>query len=1730
MYSENKNRKTLLFIIFLSFTFIFISSETIPLGNDKCHMTVISERLIFIYESNNKIWDYTNNIESTHDADIIRDKEIIKMNGNNFAIFGFNINNQFLYQIYKIEGNTISSTPTIFNLGFSTMNIVQYNLRYLTKYNSFILSINNNVEDDSENFRFYQVEGSSLLDFNQPTFKEHTSIYRRDNVQCDSPDGNNIFCVFNWKSSDYILYYGYGTRRNLHEGKICSNCRAGNVVSVFDGTTQKYMVCYINTNKHLICKYYYVQDDNLFTESEHEMWRGTDATIIDKPLILKNYDYSIFIEIEASYAGGGGTSGILIMTSFDFNIKITSNIERGSIYVHDFINDKNNYYALYQESTSYYVKIQKFAQCIDNEYIYFSQNDRIYTDFLTNHVDESIIFSLDRNTRLYNRDEIVNNYIIEFHALKSSDNFNFRKVELSSAINNYYCYAKIISATEYGYFSLVCRLTLKVCHETCQTCNVDLVSSSVDHNCQKCNDNYYPLISQKDNPIGFNCYSQNERIPFYYFNSATELYEYCDETCKICTSKSSCLICKDGYYFKVDKNDETRILYNEQCFNLANAPESYYLDYTANIYNFERELIPTIFKPCFPNCHSCSGRGTQSAMSCTECEGSLTNYNFNRQQCFIDTSVCTNNHWYWKYENSNITCVANCPYPLSLITTGPNKGQCVKDCQNYINPYSNETDENTLYLSLNCTRQVYCIPYSSCSRINFEISSDGQTCTGECSYFDIFLYNDPYEYFEGLPPITDKEISNVEEKKELIDKRIKITKLFVDDKSKIKFDKTENYYRTLIANYYKVLENELLQYEKANLLYLTTSTKYDNYTVTIYPLDIENFVYEQVFEIQNYGFVNFTKFFPTFLEYEIVEKKTLLIGIIQYNERNTSINDLNYFVFSFNELNDGNINRMGKLINLTENITLLEKSDIIEVSYPLYNYYKYNSSINKRNTETLVDNIKHIYELDPNIQLNNLSDPFYSDICFKFKTDVGTDMTLNDRREEYYINVSLCESNCISHKIITQDTNPRSICNCTVKNDTEFNNPNSQKDELIPYFVPNSKSFSCITESFNSSVTKNPFLWIFILILLFQTGITILGIRNSKKVLTKLFNAPINNVNNDKIRISEESQDSDEIQNNKINLNFTNNEKNDENNLTVPIKVTNPPKKSEEKKKGAPKPEINSKEKDLISGNSSIEFNAKNLNEFTDVSYDEIQIRNIINNKPVNNDKETKGMLMENNYLIDPLAMERELIIKKVYRSFSPLKKDDYQKHYLCGEEILYPEQNNFKPIGHRNKKIVKKLGGQKILAKDLFMYNSENEYKPRYPEVKLKKNNSNDILFSDLIDDEDATNQKIKYGNKNSSNLNTRNKLQLYKSLGNSKNKEEGKNINNKLKTELNVEDASSQIKKKLATTNIKKYRLKKKLQNKNNKLSDESEIKSNEKLKNNNRNIYSKNDIVNDKDEENVDEQEMNEQNEEEYEEDRIRKRRKRNLSLLNLRYFNSNFSEKDDEKILIQENFLLFYMNYFFKRELFYLCIMNKGKILPYFIRYSCLVFYVTFQFVMNCFFFFESAVHNRYLNALNGKSNHIGYYFKKEFVYTIYVCLIVIVFKILVVKLLLYKLFKIGNKHKRLMDTSSEKGLYKDEVKKLKKIRQRYMKCYNLSIKIYFASILALTILFGYTCICYGGIFVNSIGVFFLGFLFSLIFSYIFCAFICFLIVSIFKLGKTLENKCVISFYIVLSTLY
>ena len=132
--------------------------------------------------------------------------------------------------------------------------------------------------------------------------------------------------------------------------------------------------------------------------------------------------------------------------------------------------------------------------------------------------------------------------------------------------------------------------------------------------------------------------------------------------------------------------------------------------------------------------------------------------------------------------------------------------------------------------------------------------------------------------------------------------------------------------------------------------------------------------------------------------------------------------------------------------------------------------------------------------------------------------------------------------------------------------------------------------------------------------------------------------------------------------------------------------------------------------------------------------------------------------------------------------------------------------------------------------------------------------------------------------------------------------------------------------------------------------------------------------------------------------------------------------------------------------------------------------------------------------------------------------------------IIIKLILYKVFKIEKKSKKMMRASSEKGLNQDELEQLQLKRQKFLKDYNRNLIIYFICVMLLNIFIGYICICYGGVFSNSIGAFLYGLLFSLIMSFIFCAIICFLIVCVYKMGKCLGSNCIIGTYVILSTIY
>ena len=113
---------------------------------------------------------------------------------------------------------------------------------------------------------------------------------------------------------------------------------------------------------------------------------------------------------------------------------------------------------------------------------------------------------------------------------------------------------------------------------------------------------------------------------------------------------------------------------------------------------------------------------------------------------------------------------------------------------------------------------------------------------------------------------------------------------------------------------------------------------------------------------------------------------------------------------------------------------------------------------------------------------------------------------------------------------------------------------------------------------------------------------------------------------------------------------------------------------------------------------------------------------------------------------------------------------------------------------------------------------------------------------------------------------------------------------------------------------------------------------------------------------------------------------------------------------------------------------------------------------------------------------------------------------------------------------MMHHSYENNIETTELDDLEQKRYDYLVNYHIKLIIYFVLLILLSLFFGYICISYLGVFKESINAFFFGFLFSFIFSFIFCAAICFIIVSINKISRIFKNRCLLSTYVVLSTIY
>ena len=843
------------------------------------------------------------------------------------------------------------------------------------------------------------------------------------------------------------------------------------------------------------------------------------------------------------------------------------------------IND--NYYILLTEKNGGNIDIDLYnlnIQCPDKENFqfnldYHSKDIDIYSYIIKNDYLsylKYISFSLDLSTILKIND--IKNYGGLLNKGELSGKNAIRTIKLGYNKNldiseNYFIY---LGEKREDYFydisSNFCMLKVINCHDGCEECNINIVGTDENHQCTSCLKTllYYKLETNLNSNNYFNCYKEEDAKKLGYYLVNNDYYNKCHESCNTCSDISFCETCKTGYYHKVNKNNNIIL---DICYK--DTPKYYYLNTDSNF----------VFKECYQTCETCFGDGTINDNKCITCRNDYLNYAFDLAKCTQDIDKCSNKFWFLDGTN-NIQCNDKCDDYIihpGINNKQKNKYQCVQNCQSYINPFSLSQSEQLL--TYRCGNDKYCITSSYCELKKFK--PEDKICKniyGLCAD----MSNDepgtiPTEDTtddSGTNSITDSTSDTThstdynENGKYNTTKRVKLIKYY--EFEKIRFSLiSDNFILNQIEKYKLDLNKELNAHigEYLGGIDFITCTKYKDFTITMYPLQVEDYIYTNLFEMNNLSFVNFTQLFND-LKYEIKnENEQILIGLIEYEGINIPINLINYFFCIYNERE--NIIYQIKNLNNTSSFR-------IDVAYHLFNFE--NSNIPDKYSKNLISTIKNLHSIDEDLTFYNIDDKLYNDICYTFKSNENVDIAVEDRIKDYYIKLSLCENNCTLINIINKDKkeNPRSLCRCQIKNDILFSNDSYTfiNETYDIKKVKNINALKCVNAFSSKNISKNYIFWIIIIffgVLIFLFIFVCFCSNNSIENLLKVKKTYIkkekekNRVNYDLINDFDKKAKNDNIKKNKSVkiIEISNNNSQSVDNYKRQIYQTNPQENSE---------------------------------------------------------------------------------------------------------------------------------------------------------------------------------------------------------------------------------------------------------------------------------------------------------------------------------------------------------------------------------------------------------------------------------------------------------------------------------------------------------------------------------------------------------------------------------------
>ena len=248
-------------------------------------------------------------------------------------------------------------------------------------------------------------------------------------------------------------------------------------------------------------------------------------------------------------------------------------------------------------------------------------------------------------------------------------------------------------------------------------------------------------------------------------------------------------------------------------------------------------------------------------------------------------------------------------------------------------------------------------------------------------------------------------------------------------------------------------------------------------------LEIKEFLINNVINIDNNDNMNdFLSIIENNKKDLIIKNDNIIYQITSmYNQKNIIYDD-NISVIDFGECE--NILKEKYNIPANETIIILKIHYYIEGFYiPIIEYelfhpnnkmkldlnYCQNTNINI--SYKVFTNESNLFKHDPN-------DEYYNNKCYPYTTEIGTDISLYNRKKEYnYNNMSLCEHNC-SYSYNKETKN--ALCQCKVKNKFELLSEviNKNKDELLNNFIDIRKTANLdIIKCYKLLFTKNGLIY-----------------------------------------------------------------------------------------------------------------------------------------------------------------------------------------------------------------------------------------------------------------------------------------------------------------------------------------------------------------------------------------------------------------------------------------------------------------------------------------------------------------------------------------------------------------------------------------------------------------------------------------------------------------------------